>query len=474
MPTTRAVTESLSVDRSALSTPLGRLRRAMSQVRDLSMPPNMASAPTITVSAPYAVSYMPTGSTLLSVAANIAAGGSLFTMYNMADWAYFFSYGGLDYYAGPSPQTEVTGVSAIAFAFDGQFFEYVGRQGDQIQLFVDGEIGTPAFTQVPTAAGISVVNVKIDFGSRARRRVMLVFRTNGFAGLRVAPTDTISPIVITDVPSMSVMSDSYGVQDTTAFGGGGSFLNAAARLGLLPLFNISPGGGSGYVTAGSGGKTFLDSTRVAAWLRGTPDLGFVAGGINDSTTGMAAASLSLFQQYRAACPTGVLAAMGPWNPNGTSLGSGNSKRDLIKASIQQISGPWVFVDNLAGTVTNSSGVVRSMNNAPWQTGDGRVLTFTAALSAATSGTLASAWSGTTGSYTLIFSDFTTKTATLTNGSTAVSWTGAVTATANAGAYSSAPGNSVAYITDGTHANSAGNEAYGAMISEGLRQGILAL
>lgn len=59
------------------------------------------------------------------------------------------------------------------------------------------------------------------------------------------------------------------------------------------------------------------------------------------------------------------------------------------------------------------------------------LTFTAALTAATSGTLTAGWGGTTGSYTIYFSDSSYKTATLTNGSTAVSWTGAVTATANA-------------------------------------------
>lgn len=64
------------------------------------------------------------------------------------------------------------------------------------------------------------------------------------------------------------------------------------------------------------------------------------------------------------------------------------------------------------------------------------ITFTGALVAATSATLTAAWAGTTGSYGLYFSDGSVKTATLTNGSTAVSWTGAVTATASASAMSS--------------------------------------
>lgn len=474
MVATRPITDSASLDGGALNTPLGRLKRAADLSRFLQMPSNMAVTPAFTISAPYGASYMPAGSSFLSVTANIAASGAYFTMYNMADWAVYFSYNGADYYVGPSSQTEVSGISVVAFDHDGQFFEYVGRQGDQIQLLVDGKIASPTVIQVPTAGGYSVVNVLVDFGTRAKREVIAIIRTNGFAGLRVASTDNISPVDLADIPSMSVISDSYGVQNTAAFSGGGAYLNACARLGMLPKFNISPGGGSGYVTAGSGGKTFLDSTRVAAWLRGSPDLGFVAGGINDSTIGMAAASLSLFQQYRAANPKGVLAAMGPWNPNGQSLGSGQGKRDLIKASIQQISGPWIFIDNLDGKVTTSNGKTRYVGHAPWQTGDGRAIAFTAALTAATSGTLTSAWNGTTGSYVLIFSDFSTRTATLTNGSTSVSWTGAVTATAAAGAYSAAPGNSVAYISDGVHANPPGNEAYGALLAGGLRQGIMML
>lgn len=64
------------------------------------------------------------------------------------------------------------------------------------------------------------------------------------------------------------------------------------------------------------------------------------------------------------------------------------------------------------------------------------ITFTGALIAATSGTLTVSWAGVTGSYGIYFSDGSIKTATLTNGSAAVSWTGAVTATASAQAMNS--------------------------------------
>lgn len=58
-------------------------------------------------------------------------------------------------------------------------------------------------------------------------------------------------------------------------------------------------------------------------------------------------------------------------------------------------------------------------------------TLTGALVAATSANFTAVWGGTTGSYSVIFSDGSVKTTTLTNGSAAFSWTGAVTATSAA-------------------------------------------
>lgn len=55
-------------------------------------------------------------------------------------------------------------------------------------------------------------------------------------------------------------------------------------------------------------------------------------------------------------------------------------------------------------------------------------TLTGSLTGATSANFNAPWLGTTGTYTVIFSDGSSKSATLTNNSTAFSWTGAVTAT----------------------------------------------
>lgn len=59
------------------------------------------------------------------------------------------------------------------------------------------------------------------------------------------------------------------------------------------------------------------------------------------------------------------------------------------------------------------------------------IAFTGSLSAATSGTLSTGFASLTGGYTITFSDGSTRNVTLTAGSTAVTWAGAVTATAQA-------------------------------------------
>jgi hypothetical protein len=70
------------------------------------------------------------------------------------------------------------------------------------------------------------------------------------------------------------------------------------------------------------------------------------------------------------------------------------------------------------------------------------LTFTAGPTGA-SATLASNWTGTTGSYLVVFSDWESRTVTLTNNATTATWTGSLvgtpTATATIDGYTSPPG-----------------------------------
>lgn len=79
-------------------------------------------------------------------------------------------------------------------------------------------------------------------------------------------------------------------------------------------------------------------------------------------------------------------------------------------------------------VTGYAGV---LSNGGIYIQDTTPLTFTAALTAATSGTLTSNWTGTTGVYNVLFSTPAVRAVTLTNGAATATWSGAVTATASA-------------------------------------------
>lgn len=92
------------------------------------------------------------------------------------------------------------------------------------------------------------------------------------------------------------------------------------------------------------------------------------------------------------------------------------------------------------TFAHDGGEPVTLSGPSYITGVGSQLSFTGALVDATSATLSSAWQGPTGPYTVTFSDGTRKTSTLTNNSAALSWTGAVTATAIASCCSIAAGN----------------------------------
>jgi hypothetical protein len=98
------------------------------------------------------------------------------------------------------------------------------------------------------------------------------------------------------------------------------------------------------------------------------------------------------------------------------------------------------------------------------------VTFTGALSGVTSGTLTTGFAGNGGtdSYTLYFDDGTTKTATLTASSTAVSWTGAVTAGARVFYAKSIPtiaGNFGRIRDSGSHMSQLGHDEMGIRYAE---------
>tara|TARA_B100001105_G_scaffold220389_2_gene187716 strand:- start:649 stop:3474 length:2826 start_codon:yes stop_codon:yes gene_type:complete len=181
----------------------------------------------------------------------------------------------------------------------------------------------------------------------------------------------------------------------TQFNGGGlSFLVTAGATPFASYDSVTITVASGAATASGAGVTFAaaltaaaSGTLVSAWSRttGTYDIKFSDGSFR---------RVSFTNGSTAATWTGAVTATASATIHGIPL----------KA-------------NACLKVTKTA-----------QT----ALTFTAAIAAASSATLAAAWAGATGVYAVTFSDSSVRSATLTNGSTAVTWTGGnVTATANA-------------------------------------------
>lgn len=201
-------------------------------------------------------------------------------------------------------------------------------------------------------------------------------------------------------------------------------------------------GSSGYINgiAFSAANLFRFEDAAAA----NADLIRVWLGGNDTAAGgpaiqaAATASLALLRQY---CPNVPIIVFGP-NAGTANLAAAHLAAEAAIEAAVAAQGDlrMVFVPTCRASTTTT----------PEMAGDGRTIYFTAALDAATSGTLAQNWIGTTLSRTILFSDGSTRTALLTNGSASVSWTGAVTATATAYAYTAAGASMVAIGPGGAH------------------------
>ncbi len=293
-----------------------------------------------------------------------------------------------------SATVDSNGICGLHFIFDGAAFEILFA-GDNVwvTLIADGKYMAPGIVNAELRAGVpglrlSAPNalVRFDFGSAATRHISVYgVSARGPAALVIGPQDSLRPWDRSSEPSVAVMADSYG-------GGagpdwlGGAFYEAAARLGI-PHLDLDAGGGTGYGRNGgingAAGNTFL--ARLPSIVDAQPDLFITAGGINDNNAfaippfATAADALASFNasvtayyiELRRQLPLAVLAALGPWSPNSTfsTAVMDRSKADTIKAALQSVGGPWIFIDNLVGSWVNSAGA-SAAPTGPWQTGTG--------------------------------------------------------------------------------------------------------
>ena len=302
----------------------------------------------------------------------------------------------------PSATLGSEAVCGLHFLLEGSAFEVLlAGTAANLTLLVDGQYAMPGLINRNWAGGVAGAPmnqpnawVRVDFGSaplpRLRRVSLYARSTQGPCAVAVASTDRLLPWDRSAEASMSCMADSYGGASGPQWGVGGVFWEAAALLGI-PHIDSNAIGGTGYAPNSAPGFTNAGDAfpaRLTTAVDTQPDLFITAGGINDNNSlalppyataqaardGFNAAVSGYFRQLRAALPQSVLVALGPWTPRQSTPTDAvaQSKVDTIRAALLAVGGPWVFLDNLNGGWSCSSGVSRAAGAGagPWQTGTG--------------------------------------------------------------------------------------------------------
>lgn len=196
--------------------------------------------------------------------------------------------GASDYVSGTQVGSEFM-VYTAEFITDAPKVEvcYLGSSSPTYRLLINNELVTSAY-QTATGASGNQHRLVIDFrGVRAFRRIAIQCQVFGIKKLTLGPTDTV--FAVPAPTALAVIGDSYA-QGSTHDG----FAHVCARLLGYQTAIINGSGGSGYVTAGS---SSVFSARLVDVVAASPQAVLVAGGINDSTTGLQAAVTSLVQDF---------------------------------------------------------------------------------------------------------------------------------------------------------------------------------
>lgn len=300
------------------------------------------------------------------------------------------------------------------------------------RFIVDDRYVSPDGTTLGITSGSTSQYVTLDFGTRAIRRVTVeAAQASGFLGGYVENDATMWAQDTRDIVHAVFLGDSYVQGAGPAQRGDGVAVQMGDRMGLA--LHASGSGGTGWNHANQAAYRF--DQRIAAGDLGmsyhAPEAIFLMASVNDRNRDSAvvqANALAGLAEARRQYPDVPIVVFGCMPaPAGPLTGSPSitSSEEAVAAAVAALADPLCRFVPIA---TDPLGA--------WVTGAGAQLTFTAPLAGATGGTLTSAWPRTTSSslYTIVFSDGSTRVASLTNGSTAVTWTGAVTADAAASVF----------------------------------------
>jgi hypothetical protein len=296
------------------------------------------------------------------------------------------------------------------------------------RFLVDGRYVSLAGTILGTSTGNVDQYLTLDFGTRAVRRITIeATRSGRLAGGFVEDGAALWPADVSDVPHAVFLGDSYVFGSGPELTADGVAVQMADRMGLA--LQASGSGGTGW------NQTAVNALRFDQRIAGgdlerayhAPEVIFLHASVNDAHPSqnfgtVQAHALVGLRAARTQFPGVPIVVFG-------CIAAPQRAAAHVSACEAAVAGAVAaFADPLCRFVP-----VDADPDGKWITGLGSEIRFTAPLAGATGATLATPWpAGTSATgYTIVFSDSSTRLASLTQNATAVTWTGAVTANATA-------------------------------------------
>lgn len=321
----------------------------------------------------------------------------------------------------------------------------------------------------------------LDFQGVSKSRIITVecARSVGLVSMHVPPRYKIAKPSVGDKLIGLTTGDSYSEGEGSTFAVNSWPQVLARRVGIDDMRQVAVGGTGPFANFNNQRKNIRG--QITDWFTVNSDIlpeqvgvANYAGGFNDwptnvvnrTPTEIATQAAGDWAIMRTLLPNALIVVYGIW---GGTRGPDSRTRDIetaFKAAFDAWADPFSIFIPVSLEING---------NSPWLYGNESQLFFTTPLSAATSGTLDRVFGSSTGTYNILFSDGSVRSATLTNGSTAVAWTGAVTATATASAYVDTLGNGRdAMNPDRLHPSDYGHILIGHRAEQGYRAGLQAL
>jgi hypothetical protein len=295
-----------------------------------------------------------------------------------------------------------TSSTILRFQTDAAVLELAGVAPDQspdgaaIALMVDGQlVPTKILSSSRAVGGWNIGSMRVDFGTSGLRDLWIQVSNFYPAYVKVGQNDSVFATDSSAEPQMTVIGDSYLQVGSADFAGAGIALETGARLGIGNI-SVDGIGGTGYWN--SGGNVGNLNDRLPVDVTDNSTIYLVLAGLNDygdyinpppeivwpSTATFENAVLGYLQNLRAAQPNALIVVTSPFCPvppmsdssyvassvtNTSGLGDFLWMAQLHLSSLQQIAGPWVYIDVLmGGGWLNSSGATGDITNLQWFTG----------------------------------------------------------------------------------------------------------